>query len=394
MKPLRLAVPVAMAALLAACGGSSSSSSDPLADATPTYAALAMDRTAADTSPAALASGSAGLGTALLGAGSDCHPHLFLRTHEVVERVNRHLWKFLRHVERAIARKPTIATGTTEVWESVENGLDRRFTVTRQGDATFSWKLELADTTAASPQFVTVFTGTIDRTGATGPHQGTGQLALDLTALHGVVPAERVQGLVTAAFASTAASRKLEVTAADVTWEVVDASADAATIAALEAPRSGHYVYFREPGTGGSLKIEDQMVFLCPANPGLELADVELVSRWYRLADGSVHGRSDALMTGGQLAAPVANVQGVTCHASPGEASPDAESFWLMKAEDAAGATVAGKAWSSEAAGGATAAACDAAFGPVPDLAGPSGDFDFAAVAFADASVVAFPNMK
>jgi hypothetical protein len=102
------------------------------------------------------------------------------------------------------------------VWEAVENGVDRRFTITREGDAAFSWKLELEDTTAASPQFATVFTGSIDRTGATAPHQGTGELTLDLTALHGVLPAEKVQGRITAAFASSArprtASRKLEVT--------------------------------------------------------------------------------------------------------------------------------------------------------------------------------------
>ena len=74
-------------------------------------------------------------------------------------------------------------------------------------------------------------------------------------------------------------------------------------MAALSAPRSGSYLYYREPGQGGRLKIEDQMVFACPANPNLIPADAELVSRWYRASEASIHGRSDAVMTGGELTA-------------------------------------------------------------------------------------------
>jgi hypothetical protein len=394
---IRNALLAAPLVLLSACGGTTSSSNanSSFTNAAPAYSALAMDQTAADTSSASLALTVAPVRTdeqALL--VGDCHPHLFVRTREVVERVNRHLYKFLRHVEAVIVHAPKLTTGTTQVWESVENGIDRKFTITKDSETAYEWKLELEDTTAQNPQLVTVFTGKIDRTGATGPHQGSGDVTLDLTALHGVIPAEKVQGQISATFDSTATSRKVDVTATNVTWDVVNPTVDAATITALEQPRSGHYVYFREPGTGGSLKIQDQMVFLCPANPTFKLADVDLVSRWYKFTDGTVHGRSDTIMTGGQLTDPVVNVQGVTCHESANETTVETESYWMMKAENATGGTVVGKSWSSDAVGGATASACDAAFDVVPDLNDNTNDYKFALINFADGSVVPFPNMK
>jgi hypothetical protein len=397
MKLIRNAVLAAPLALLAACGGPAPTSANPtFSNAAPSYSALAMDQTSADASSSSVALTASPAGSAsqalLAPLGNDCHPHLFVRTHEVVERVNRHLYKFLRHVERLMSHDPQIATGTTHVWESVENGLDRKFTITKVSDTVFTWKLEM-EAVGSSSGFVTIFQGQIDRTGATGPHQGSGNVSLDLTALHSLVPTEHVQGQIAASFDSTGTSRKIEVTATNVTWDVQDPNATAATITALEQPRSGHYVYFREPGTGGSLKIQDQMVFLCPANPSLTLADVDLVSRWYKLTDGTVHGRSDTIMTGGQLAAPVANVQGVTCHDSASETTTQAESYWMMKSEDATGATIAAQS-SASVVGGAASTACDAALGVVPDMTDKNNDYSFAAINFTDDSVVPFPNMK
>ena len=138
---------------------------------------------------------------------------------------------------------------------------------------------------------------------------------------------------------------------------------------ALAAPRSGSYVYFRQPGTGGSLKIQDQMVFACPSNPSLVAADAQLVSRWFRAADGSVHGRSDALMTGGQLVAPVDHVVAVTCHDGAAEGQLQTEGFWLMKSEAADGGTV----HSSSSQLGADP--CDPLFGSVPEAADAKNDF-------------------
>ncbi|BDG09493.1 hypothetical protein [Anaeromyxobacter paludicola] len=407
MNPIRNVLLSAPMALLAACGGSSVGSNTPQAfhDAAPSYAALSMDQAGAtDTSspaaleiaPAALtASPAATAPSGLLLSGSGCHPHLFLRTREVVDRVNRHVYKVLRHVEAIIARNPTATTGSSEVWDHVNaDGVEVRFTVTVLDVAKYGWMLELK--APAATTWDTVLSGDIDRTGATGPHQGKGSLDIDFAKLHQAYPAERAdQGTLHVDFDTQAASRLLSVKAVGVAWDVRDdgLGMDAATLAALEAPRSGSYVYFREPGVGGSLKIQDQMVFACPANPTLALADVKLASRWYRTTAGDVHGRSDTVMTGGQLAAPVAKVVGVTCHDGSAETSLEAESFWLMKAEQADGTTVSGE--SSAHLGADPASVCDAAFGAVPTLTDATSDFAWdPSLKFDDQVPFPFPNMK
>ena len=401
IRKILLAAPVAF---LAACGGSAGSSS--FQNATPSYAALSMDQAGtADATPAALEVSGAALDaapTATAGqamttmAGEICHPHLFLRTREVVERVNRHIYKALRHVEKVISKNPTASIGATQVWEEVNSdGVDVKFTVTVLGPSLYGWKLEMEPQGATV--FDTVLSGEIDRTGATGPHQGKGSLDIDFAKLHQVYPGERVNtGTLHVDFDVQAASRKLTVTATDVAWEVHDdgMGMDAATVTALEAPRSGSYVYFREPGVGGSLKIQDQMVFACPANPTRALADVKLVSRWYKTAAGPVHGRSDTIMTGGQLTAPVASVVGVTCHDGSGENTMQAESFWLMKAEQADGTFVTGE--SSADLGAAAATACDPLLGAtVPTLVDATNDFVWdPTLKFDDQLPYPFPNMK
>ena len=77
----------------------------------------------------------------------DCHPHLFVRTGEIVERVNRHFRKHLHHVEELIRNNP-IADGETKTWEDVRDGTDRKFTMTRaanlDGSSSFTFELDLA----------------------------------------------------------------------------------------------------------------------------------------------------------------------------------------------------------------------------------------------------------
>ena len=88
--------------MVLACGGSTSTGtgSAALDAAAPSFAALALDQAAADTSPPAsalLEAPDASLLGGLAGPGGGCHPHLFMREREVVERVNRHVYKVLRH---------------------------------------------------------------------------------------------------------------------------------------------------------------------------------------------------------------------------------------------------------------------------------------------------------
>jgi hypothetical protein len=385
MKPIRLlissALPLALAAL-AGCGGAASEST--FQAAAPSYQALSMDLTSSDTTaPSALAL-TAASGDAAAATLPDCHPHLFIRTHDVVSRVNRHLWHFLRHVEGVIHRNPDITTGDSQVWERVRGGVDTRFTITRAGDQVFTWTLEMKKVGATD--FVTVFSGQIDRAGAQGPHQGVGDATLDLGKLASVT-GQDVAGLLTAHFESSTGKRLVVVDAKGVIWDT-DANAPA-----LRQPRDAHYVYDREPGKGGSLKIEEQMVFACPTNLALVPADVKLVARWYKSASGSVHGRSDALMTSGQLAAGD-KVVGLTCHQGAVDGADQAESYWLMKEEDPSGATVAGSAHSSSID---PPTVCDPALNPpsgaVPALDNSATDFDMSGIVFADSTPYPFPGM-
>jgi hypothetical protein len=376
----RIALAIAPFALALACGGGTTSSTSDLSTAAPSYAALALDQVSTDGSPSAQLVAEAptaftgpavtgGSGTGMGGAG--CHPHLFLREREVVERVNRHLYKVLRHVEAALARDPLATAAGSQVWSRVDGGLERKFTITPRGNNVYDWMLEIGP---AGQTLTKVLWGDIDRTGASGPHLGHGSLHADFGALHSVVPQEPVSaGTLDVKFDSQAASRMVAVTATGIAWELDAAMFDVPALQALTRARSGAYVYYREPGVGGSLKIKDQMIFFCPANPGLVAADAELASQWLKQADGSIHGRSDARMTNGQLATGD-QVVGVTCHNGVAEGRDQREGFWLMKYEPAGSSgPFAGE--SSSHLADPTATACDPAFGPVPTLADRDGDF-------------------
>jgi len=387
MKTSRLITLALPLALLSACGGSTGStgSTQSFQNAAPSYEALAMDLTTGDAAAGALTLDTQGASAALRLfpiADLTCHPHLFLRTHDVVKRVNRHLERFLGRVSGVIRRNPDITDGNSKVWERVADGIDVKFTMTHDSDTVYSWKLELKKVDAAD--FTTVFTGSVDRAGATGPHQGVGSMKLDLDALASVT-AEPLKGVLTATFDVSAAKRLVVFDAAGVVWDQDDNDSDST------APRSAHYVYEREPGKGGSLKIEENMVFLCPANAALVPADVKLVSRWYVTSAGTVHGRSDALMTGGQLADGF-SVVGLTCHQGVADAADQVELAWLMKEEDATGATVVG---GLKVTGGDVASACDPLLNPpagaVPSLDDNATDFQMGAVDFTDPTPYPFP---
>lgn len=382
---------VTAALLAAACGGgsSSSSSTSPLAAGAPSYGAIAMDLTTADgTAPAATetpmpaAVAPAGTSSTALFVDDPCHPHLFIRTETTVARVNRHLWHALRFAALALRGTP-IAVADSAVWDTVGPMIERKLTVTRTGDTTYAWTLEIEQRDAAS--FTTIATGTLDRTGAATPREGAGTVHVDLGAIASVTGQE-IAGTLDFDFSSLAGTRKVVGDAKDVVWD-----SDALS-PVRAAPRSSHYVFLHEAGKGGSLLADDDMVFACPSNPDLKAADVQLVARWYRTTTGELHGRSDALMTNGQLPDhSIDHVVGVTCHTQPAEGSSvTAESYWLMKAEDSTGATIVGQ---SHEANGTDASACDGVFGAVPTLADDTNDFDFSTIDFTGTTPYPFPGM-
>jgi hypothetical protein len=141
-------------------------------------------------------------------------------------------------------------------------------------------------------------------------------------------------------------------------------------------PRNGSYTYLGEPGLGGTLQFADSLILLCPDNPQSLVADTQTVARWYR-SSGAIHGRADALASGGQIPKSDDWV-GSSCHngvAGQATTAANESGYWMFKLESAAdGSTVAGSAQESS---DPAAHPCDPALGKVPALTDSSSDFDF-----------------
>jgi len=365
--------------LAAACGGSQGPAHADFVSSAPTYSKLAISQNDSDTAAPSMAPSDSG-SQALTAAGSDCHPHLFERTGEIIGHVNRHFFKLIAHVEDLIRENPKLSTGTSETWENVKDGIDRKLTISATvsgGSVTYTFELDLAAVPASgSPSFVKVMSGTLTHTGPASSDVGTsaasaevedkGEVIFDYSALATVVTTEKSTGQITDSFDNVHDPAKGVKRSATLTLTNFHFDDDA------HGPRNGSYSWEREPSIGGKFQFTDSLVLLCPANPNNLDADLTAVSRWYKATDGSVRGRTDAKATGGQIASGDTWI-GVTCAQGATTAAP-AEGFWLMKLEGSAGATIVG------AADTIGAAPCDTtAFGPVPNLNDSSTDYSFSA---------------
>jgi len=382
MTPTRLAPALLAAAALAACGRSSATVDDFRA-AAPTSANLAISQNDGD--PAEGDDLSEETATAQsLAAGGECHPHLFVRTHEIIGRVNRHFFKHLHHVEELIANHP-LADGETKTWEDTRGGLARRFTMTRtanlDGSSTYDFELDVADAPAGDgAAFVKVLWGTVTHIGPAAADadagvadagtdalvENKGVVNFDFTALASVSKRERARGLITDTFDNVrdpvnGVKRSASIVLKDFLPEEGD----------RHGPRSGSYTWLREPGVGGKFQFQDTVTLFCLRNPAAVQSDVSTVARWYKAADGGVRGRSDSKASGGQLTSGQAWM-GVTCAKGQTTAAP-AEGFWMMKLEDSTGATLAAQ---SAQIG---TEPCDPVFGAVPSTTNNLTDYDFSA---------------
>lgn len=384
MKVFRLISSLAAAAALAACGnaGGTGTTQEFLA-AAPTSEKLAISQNDGDSPQGSTASDSSASAQAL--ATPECHPHLFVRTHEVVGRVNRHFAKLLHHVDELIEDNP-LANGETKTWENVRGGVDRKFTMTRtanaDGSVTFDFELDLAAVPASgSPSFVKVLWGSITHIGPATEDKdaGAGQLVenkgtvtFDFTALASVKTSERARGQITDTFDNVRDPDKgVKRSATIALTNFVPEEGDG------HGPRNGSYLWVREPSVGGKLQFQDTVTLFCLPNASGVQSDLMAVSRWYNATDGGVHGRSDAKATGGQLDAGFAWI-GVTCAKGQTTSEP-AEGFWMMKLEQPDG----GSAMVQMSQVGTEP--CDPIFGPVPNPFDAGTDYDFS-------QPVTFPN--
>jgi hypothetical protein len=395
MKTFKL-VPLAMLVVAAACGGSNGAptTADFQANAMTFDKVSISQNDGDDNEPASALAPSAALtmapaasSDAVTRGGSECHPHLFANTDEVIGRVNFHFFKLVRHVEEVIKTDPASSTGNTRIFENVRAGIDRRLTITgttnADGSVTYDFKLELA-AVATTETFVQVMSGTLTHSGppagevadagAAVAVENKGNVSFDFDALHSVVASEPARGQLSDTFDNLHDPVKGVKRTATITLSnfIPD---DAQAV--MHGPRNGSYTWEREPGVGGFFQYQDSLILNCPSNPARAVADIAAVARWYKAADGSVHGRGDAQATGGQI--PLGDKwEGVTCAQGSTSTAP-AEGEWLMKEEDSTGASI----FVGHVQIGVTP--CDAIFGAVPDETDSINDYNFS-------SAVTFPG--
>ena len=373
-------VPLSVTALALGCGGSAQQSA--FDSATPTFESVALEITSSDTVSSNFedtASGSSSPDTESTNAADasvtdPCHPHLFMRTREVIDAHNRGLWRILSPIHRLIPFEPRHRDGSTHVWERVVNGFDYKYTVTKSDTDPHSFTAVLQVKKKGDPDtsFVTVYQASIDRDPSN--HDGSGSATLDLTALAGVT-GENVSGQLALTFSVTSTEKK-------VIFTMTKFKSSSSSF-----ERNGHFVFDKQNGKGGSLKFVQDMVLRCTdgsttTTTPTGTTPVTAVSRWIVASDG-VHFRGDAGAIGGQV--PTSDKwEGVTC----AQGRDPRETFWMMKLEAADGTTVSAHSSQNTEA---TAAACDAVFGPVPLIDGAANDYDFSKVNFTSDDPLPFP---
>jgi hypothetical protein len=367
-------LPLSVAALAVGCGGSAQQSA--FDSATPTFESVALEITSSDTNSSNFEGTSDPVddaATADAGVSDVCHPHLFVRTHQIVDSTNRGLWRVLRPIRGLIPFAPRHRDGSTHDWDRVVNGVEYNYTITKTGDHSFDAKLQVR-AAASTGDFATIYQATIVRDPSN--HDGSGTVAVDLDPLAKVTN-EAISGQLTLTFTVSATEKTVVFTM------------DKFTASTSVPARNGHFVYDKQNGKGGSLKFMQDMVLRCvdgtttTTTPPTGTTPVSAVARWIVASDG-VHFRGDAAAVGGQVP-DQKKWEGVTC----AQGRDPRETFWMMKLEDSAGATVPGHSAQSTSA---TAAACDQAFrDPVPLIDSAANDFNFTVIDFTSDDPLPFP---
>jgi hypothetical protein len=364
MKKLLMSCLLSAGAGLVACGGSAE-----LQNAVPDSSTLVLDMESGDGSTSQQALDQAA-----------CHPHLFMRTREVVGLLNLHILKVFGRIDQLVASHPKQATSTAATWEATSSTNDVAVKVTFTKATTgYTFEVDMKKPSDPDTAYVTIGTGTLAPTDGQ-PHTGAGTMHMDLTALTNLVPAEKATGTIDVTFNVTGNTKTIQVQVTNFQPDSTDTD---------RPPRNGNYVFQRTKGVGGSLKFEENVVLFCPANPNQLPATVQTVARWGTV-NGKLQGRADSLGTGGQI--PSGDQwMGMTCFDM---SSPDssAERYWQMKLEDGSGNVVKSDATYSAADTSDATTTCDPSFGAVPDMSDNQGDFNFGAINFNDGSVVPYPG--
>ncbi|HYZ90057.1 MAG TPA: hypothetical protein VE620_12235 [Myxococcales bacterium] len=355
-----------------ACGGSAQQSA--FQSATPAFNSVALEITSSDANSANFENESEpdddDADDADVAAGDACHPHLFLRVHDIVHLTNRGLGRILGPIHRLASFGHSKSDGT-HVFERIVNGIDYKYTVMQTGTQSFTATLQVKKEGDPDASFLTVYSADVTRDPTTQDLSGTA--TLDLDKLNSLTN-QGIGGQLALKFTVTSAEKT-------VVFTMTKFQPRSTTLA-----RNGHFVFDKQTGKGGSLKFIDDMTLRCTgATPvATGTTPVMAVARWIVASDGTIHFRGDAEATGGQIP-DNDKWEGITC----AQGSDPRETYWLMKLEDATGKTIsAHSAQNTEA----TAAACDTVFAdPVPLIDSAANDFNFGRINFADDTPLPFP---
>src|SRR5713226_5546366 len=166
---------------LGASVGCGSGASQEVANVIPNSGTLTLDLTPSDSSATQVATDSSAsqvvsdssAGEVAQGlTAPDCHPHLFQRTHEVVKRLNRHIFKVMARADAAIDHHPKAQIGNVYVWEKVIAGISVKHTLTKVSDTQFSFETDVKLEAAPDAAYVKVASGTVTTTDGQ-PHTGS-----------------------------------------------------------------------------------------------------------------------------------------------------------------------------------------------------------------------------
>jgi hypothetical protein len=307
-----------------------------------------------------------------IGTTPVCHPHLFERSIDYARALNYHVFLFVRDIDLLVLLHPHLKTGTEHQWlYTSPEGESVDLTIDKTAPGVFSLQLSIAP--KGSTTYVPVASGSVDRS---NPDDVKKSLSFDFDSLRQVLPPSTVDqaaGQLTVDFervSQNGADRKRMVTY--TLSKFVPVYGDP------HGPRSGNIYFLGEPGVGGAMIYDSSTVFFCPANPQQLSADTITYARWY-VSGGTVAGRADSRATGGQF--PTGDSwAGVACRSVSAKAAAGDDGgtstvtdngYWMVKEEDASGATVRGTDVSDTTPGDP---ACDPAFGPVTDLADATND--------------------
>ncbi len=294
-----------------------------------------------------------------------CHPDLFHRAESTVGVLEELRTGRFAAFKAAIARHPNLEPGQSITTEGVRDGIIRQFTMTLNGDGSYSFELQVG-VASAEPTLVTIVTANLaTSTDATSNvTQETGNLTVDFDAWKSVMSTVDASGQVAAIFNTVTDPNKpapgIKTTATVLMTNLLFEPNDP------HGARNGSYNLTGEPGIGGAFSYSDSLTLLCPTNPGNLVSDETVVERWYTTSAGSQNTRADAMATGGPIP-PGDQWISLQC---AGHRFPTPPGYFLFKLEGPDGNTITGKSGGS--------GNCDPAFGPPPALSTNATDYNFA----------------